>query len=212
LAARLRAYLITGILVTAPFAITLYIAWHVARWIDTRVASVVPARWNPETYLPFTLPGLGLLMLLAALMLVGMLAAGYVGRAFTRTIEKIVRRMPVVRSVYRALKQIIETVLAANSSAFREVVAVEFPRRGLWSLGFITGVPSGQPQRLAGEPVVNIFVPTTPNPTSGFLLFAPRSQIVPLAMSVEDGIKLVVSGGMVSPPTVAASPLRMAGG
>jgi len=200
LAARLRAYLFAGILVTAPISITFYLAWLLIGVIDGMVAGLIPARYNPETYLPFTVPGIGLLMVLLFLILVGMFAAGVAGKLLVRLGEGIVNRMPVIRSVYNALKQIFETVLANQSSAFREVVLVEYPRRGIWSIGFITGTTVGEVQNLTADEVVNVFLPTTPNPTSGYLLIVPRSDLVTLSMTVEDGIKMVVSGGIVTPP------------
>lgn len=200
LAARLRAYLFAGILVTAPISITFYLAWLFINAIDGLVAGVIPARYNPETYMPFSVPGIGLLVVLLFLVFVGMFAAGFVGRMVVRLGEAIVARMPVIRGIYSALKQIFETVLANQSNAFREVVLVEYPRRGIWAIGFITGTTEGEIQNLTADEVVNVFLPTTPNPTSGFLLFVPRSDLVRLNMGVEEGIKMVVSGGIVTPP------------
>jgi len=200
LAARLRAYLFAGILVTAPISLTLYLAWLFIDVIDGLVAALIPARYNPELFLPFTVPGLGLAAVLVFLVLVGMFAAGFAGRMVLRLGEAILGRMPVVRSIYSALKQIFETVLANQSNAFREVVLIEYPRRGVWSLGFITGTTQGEVQNLTADEVINVFVPTTPNPTSGFLLFVPNGDLIRLTMSVEDGIKMVVSGGIVTPP------------
>ncbi len=200
LAGRLRAYLFAGILVTAPISITLYLAWLFIGAIDGLVNGLIPARYNPETYLPFTVPGVGLLVVLIFLILVGMFTAGFMGRFMVRLGEGLVNRMPVIRSVYNALKQIFETVLANQSQAFREVVLVEYPRKGIWAIGFITGTTEGEVQDITADEVVNVFLPTTPNPTSGFLLILPRSELIPLTMTVEDGIKMVVSGGIVTPP------------
>ena len=122
------------------------------------------------------------------------------GRWGVRTGERILNRMPVVRSVYSAIKQIFETILAQQSNAFREAVLIEYPRRGIWAIGFITGTTKGEVQNLTEEETVNIFLPTTPNPTSGFLLFVPREEVVPLDMSVEEAVKMVISGGIVTPP------------
>lgn len=197
---RLRAYFLAGILVTAPAAITFYIAWLLISFIDEQVTGLLPDRYSPFEYLPFSVPGLGLLMLIVFLILVGMLTAGFVGRFTVRMGENILARMPVIRSVYGAVKQIFETVLAQQSSAFRQVVLVEYPRRGIWAVGFVSGVTTGEVQNLTAEETVNVFLPTTPNPTSGFLLFVPRGDLVVLSMSVEEGIKMVVSGGIVTPP------------
>jgi len=206
LGARLKAYLFTGILMTAPISITFYLAWLVIDGIDRLVNNVLPAAYHPDHYLPFSVPGLGVLILLIFLVLVGMASAGFAGRLLVRLGEALVARMPVVRGIYSATKQIFETVLAQQSDAFREVVLVEFPRKEVWSIAFITGTTKGEVQRLTAEDVVNVFVPTTPNPTSGYLMFVPRSQLVPLEMSVEEGLKMVVSGGLVTPPDRPSDP------
>ena len=129
-----------------------------------------------------------------------MLTAGFVGRVLVGLGERLVHRMPVVRNVYGALKQIFETVMSQSSGAFRQVVLFEYPRRGSWAIGFITGRTEGEVQNVTEEEVLNVFLPTTPNPTSGYLLFIPRSELVLLDMTVEEGIKMVVSGGIVTPP------------
>src|SRR5690606_24903037 len=144
-----------------------------------------PPAYNPATYLPFYVPGLGLLILIAALIVIGMFTAGFMGRLFHRTSERMLSRMPVIRTVYSAVKQILETVLAQQSNAFREAVLVEYPRRGMWAIAFITGRTEGEVQNLTEEETINVFLPTTPNPTSGFLLFVPKKDLVPLNMSVE---------------------------
>lgn len=201
--ARLRAYFFAGILVTAPIGITLYLTWLMIAFIDGQVTPLIPARYNPETYLPFGIPGLGVVVAVVFLTLVGALTAGFLGRLLVRASDRVMQRMPVVRNIHSALKQILETVLAQQSKAFRQVVLVEYPRRGIWTLGFITGQTLGEVQNVTQEEVLNVFVPTTPNPTSGFLLFVPRSDALVLSMSVEDGIKMVISGGIVTPPAAA---------
>lgn len=205
LMARLRAYFFAGVLVTAPIGITVYLAWLLVSFVDARVTPLIPATINPATYLPFAIPGLGLVIVVIALTLVGASTAGYFGRLITGFLDAVLARMPVLRGIYGALKQLVETILAQKSGAFREAVLVEYPRRGLWTIAFVTGVTDGEVhQRLTGDLVtgdlVNIFVPTTPNPTSGFLLFVPRTDLVPLAMSVENALKMIVSGGIVTPP------------
>lgn len=212
---RLRAYFFAGILVTAPAAITFYTAWLLIGWIDAWVASLMPGRY--QDLMPMSVPGLGLIVLILFLILVGMFTAGFVGRLVLRMSENLLARMPVVRSIYGAVKQIFETVLAQQSNAFRQVVLVEYPRRGIWAIGFVSGSTKGEVQNLTKDDCVNVFLPTTPNPTSGFLLFVPREDLVVLHMSVEEGIKMVVSGGIVTPsdprpvdvqkiPQVAANP------
>jgi len=198
--ARLRAYLIAGILVSAPIAITLFLSWRLITFVDNRVEALLPQRFNPETYLPFSVPGIGVLIILVALILIGALTAGFIGRFLMRQFDLILARIPAVRSLYGATKQVFETVLAHQSSAFREVVLVEYPRRGMWVLGFITGATEGEVQNLTEDTLINVFIPTTPNPTSGFLIFVPKSEVRVLAMTIEEGIKMVVSGGIITPP------------
>ena len=209
LGARLRAYFLAGILITAPLSITLYLAWLFVSFIDRTVAWVLPPRFNPETYLPFSVPGIGVVVIVATLIAIGWVTAGFVGRFVQRTSESIVFRIPGFRTVYGAIKQILETVLANQSSAFRQAVMVQYPRLGIWTIGFVTGKTEGEIQRLTDGEVVNVFVPTTPNPTSGFLLFVPRRDLMVLSMPVEDAVKMVVSAGIVAPPDhgVAAPPV-----
>lgn len=198
--AKSRGYFIAGILVTAPISITFYLAWLVINFFDTRITPLLPVKYNPETYLPFGVPGVGLLIFIIFLTVVGWLTAGLLGRWVMRLAERVLRRMPVIRSIYSATKQIVETILADQSETFRQVVLFEYPRRGSWALGFITGMTQGEVQSLTEDDVVNVFLPTTPNPTSGYLLFLPRRELVVLSMTVEEGIKMVVSGGIVTPP------------
>jgi uncharacterized membrane protein len=201
LLSRLRAYFLTGVIVTAPIGITAFLVWQFINFLDSQIEALLPARYNPETYLPFSIPGLGLLVTLAFLTMVGMLAAGFTGRALVRLGERLVARMPIVRSVYGTLKQIFETVLAQSSRSFREVVLIEYPRRGIGAIGFVTGPTRGEVQDKSEEELVNVFLPTTPNPTSGFLLFVPRKDLIHLDMTVEEGITMVISGGIVAPPS-----------
>jgi uncharacterized membrane protein len=197
LAGHLRAYFFAGILVVAPISITLYIAWLFIDFFDRQITPFIPAPWNPRAY---GIPGVGLLLVVVALTLLGAMTAGIAGRIWVRVSEAVMARTPVLRGIYSAVKQLFETVLAQKSQAFREVALIEYPRRGIWTMAFITGPAIGRVNELAGEPLVSVFVPTTPNPTSGFLLFLPRSDIQVLDMSVEDGLKLVISTGIVAPP------------
>ena len=199
LLSRLRGYLLAGILVTAPLAITAYLTISIVTFIDKRVVGFIPPHYNPNEYLPFSVPGLGLIIVLFFLVFIGMITANFFGRFFIRLSENLLDRMPVIRSLYGATKQVFETVLATQSNAFRDVVLFEYPRKGLWCIGFITSTTKGEVARITEEETVNVFVPTTPNPTSGFLLFVPRKDIQILDMSVEEGVKLVVSAGIISP-------------
>ena len=200
LAAKMRAYFFAGVLVTAPIAITFYLAWLFITFVDNHVKPLIPARYNPDAYLPFATPGLGVVIVLLFLTIIGWLAASFLGRFFHRTLDRFITQVPVIRSIYGTVKQIFETVLAQRSHAFREAVLIEYPRRGIWAIGFITGRTEGEVQNVTEEETVNVFLPTTPNPTSGFLLFLPRKDLVRLSMSVEEAIKMVISGGIVTPP------------
>ena len=199
LAARLRNYFLAGVIVVAPISITFFIVWQVVQVVDGNVQRMLPDRYNPETYLPFSVPGLGVVLMVGLITLIGMLAAGFVGRTVMRTSEQILNRMPVIRSIYGTLKQIFETVFSHSSQSFREVVLIEYPRRGIWAIGFVTGHARGEIQARVETELINVFLPTTPNPTSGFLLFVPREEVLRLDMSVEDGIKMVISSGIVAP-------------
>jgi uncharacterized membrane protein len=206
--ARLRRYFLTGIVVAAPILLTGYIAWATITWIDQLITPLIPRQYLPETYLPFKVPGIGLIIVLVAFTLVGWLTAGLAGRSLVRLGEAIVARMPVVRGVYSALKQIFETLFTQSSNSFRQVVLIEYPRKGVWTIAFITGNTTGEVgRRIAnGVEMINVYVPTTPNPTSGFLLFVPRDDLHYLDMSVEDGLKMLVSIGLVTPPEAGKPP------
>jgi uncharacterized membrane protein len=210
LAERLRAYLIAGLLVTGPISLTFYLAWLFVSFVDTSVATLIPSGYNPATYLPIPVPGLGLLIVGVGLILIGALTAGYLGRLLLRTSDRVMTRMPVIRGLYGATKQIFETVLSKQSNTFREVVLVEFPRPGMWTIGFITGHTEGEIRDALGDELINIYVPTTPNPTSGYLVFVPRRETVLLSMTVEEGIKFVISGGIVAPPPRPSPPAQPA--
>jgi len=197
--ARLRNYFLAGVLITAPITITVWLALQIVEFFDSTVRNIIPAAYNPEQYLPFGIPGLGLVMFVIGLTIIGALTAGLIGRSLMKMAERVLNRTPIVRTVYNALKQIFETVLQKQSNAFRHVVLIEYPRRGIWCLGFLSGTTEGEVQNLTDEKLLNVFLPTTPNPTSGFLLFLPKKDISILKMTVEEGIKMVVSGGLVTP-------------
>ena len=203
-AARLRNYFLAGVLATAPVCLTAYIAWRFVTWVDDGVFALVPPKYNPETYLqaylPFNVPGIGLIMALIGITLIGAVTAGLFGRLTRQLMEAVVNRLPIIRSVYNLIKQVTETALANRSQAFRECALIEYPRKGSWSVGFITGATYREFEALTGEAMINVFVPTTPNPTSGFLMFVRRNEVHVLDMSVEDGLKLVISLGLVVPP------------
>jgi len=197
---RLRNYFLAGIVVTAPIAITIYVTWGVLKFLDNKITPFIPEAYNPNSYLPVELPGLGLIIAVTFFVLVGFFARNFLGRLIVRISEGIVTRVPVINTIYGAIKQIFETVMASQSDAFKEVVMFEYPRKGIWVMGFVTGQTKGEVQTLTDTDTVNIFLPTTPNPTSGFLLFVPKKDLTFMKMSVEEGIKMIVSGGIITPP------------
>ena len=197
--ARMRGYFFAGLLVVAPVGITFWLSWLVLSFIDARVTPLIPYAYSPNTYVHFAIPGLGVLVLIIFIILVGALTRVLLGRWIVRGGEHLLSRMPIVRSIYGATKQIVETVLANQSDAFRQVVLFEYPRRGAWAMGFVTGKTTGEVQNITADEVVNVFLPPTPNPTYGYLLFLPRSELVELSMTVEEGIKMIISGGIVTP-------------
>ena len=200
LIAKFRNYFFTGILVTVPILITLYVTWIVITFIDIKVAGLLPEYLNFREAFPYQIPGLGLIIVIIFVTLIGALTPGLLGRTFLRFGERIVSKMPVVRSIYSAIKQIMETVMSTNSNSFREVVLVQYPRKGLWVIGFVTGSTKGEVKRTLSKDknLINVFIPTTPNPTSGFLLFVPKKDLIYLDMSVEQAVKMVISGGIVA--------------
>ncbi|SDE11526.1 DUF502 domain-containing protein [Limimaricola pyoseonensis] len=210
----LRNNFIAGVVVIAPIGLTVWLIWTMVGWIDSWVLPFVPDRFNPEQYIGINLRGVGVIFFILFTFLVGALAKGFVGRSLLRFGEGIVGRMPVVRSIYSGLKQIAETVFAQSESSFDQACLIEYPRKGLWALAFISTRAKGEVARkLPPEgDIVTVFLPTTPNPTSGFLLFLPRADVILLDMSVEEAAKLVISAGLVTPPDrerpVEAEPLR----
>jgi len=207
----LRRWFLAGFLVTAPVLLTGYLTWLIIGIIDGYVSKFLPRDLNPQTYVDFPLPGFGLIIGALIIIIIGALTTGFLGRSLIRFGERLVNGVPVIRSVYGATKQIMETVMASQSDAFREVVLIEYPRRGIWAIGFVTGTTRGEVQNLSSENLVNVFVPTTPNPTSGFLLFFPREDLITLDMGVEEAVKMVVSGGIVTPadPTPGRKPKQL---
>ncbi len=203
LMARLRGYFLAGILVTAPIGITIYLTYVFLNFVDSNVVGLLPKDWYDALYGGTIFPGFGVIIALSFFVVVGWFATNFLGRMIIRISEYIVDRMPVIRTLYSAIKQIFETIMASQSNAFREVVMLEYPRKGVWSIGFITGTSQGEVQDLTAKETVNVFVPTTPNPTSGYLLFVPKKELKYLNMTVEEGVKLVVSAGIITPETEA---------
>ncbi len=202
--ARLRNYFFTGVIVVAPITITGYLIWTFVTWVDRIVKPLIPPQYNPDTYLPFAVPGFGLLAGVLIVTMTGFLAANLVGRSVVNFGERLLDRMPLVRTLYRGLKQIFETVLNDRSDNFQSVGLIQYPRPGVWAVVFQSTETRGEvAAKIIGEygveDLVSVFLPTTPNPTSGFLLFVPRKDLIQLDMTVEDGAKLVISAGLVVP-------------
>jgi uncharacterized membrane protein len=198
---RLRNYFLTGLIVGGPLTITFYIVWWFINWVDGWVKPFIPEAYLPETYLPYTIPGFGLIVAFFGLTMLGFLTANLLGRTLIRFGENILHRMPVVRSIYRGMKQVFETVFAEEGTSFRKVALVEFPVKGTWSLVFLSAPPSTElAERLPGEDeYVSVFLPCAPNPTTGFFFFLPRRNIIEISMSVDDAAKLVMSAGVIQP-------------
>ncbi len=203
LGSKLRAYFFTGILVTAPVAMTFYVAYKVILWIDTGVGKLLPPQLRSYyDTLPFTIPGLGIIVLILTMTLVGMFAAGFIGKFFIRLGDWIVKRIPLISTVYSLLKKVFETFLSDKTAAFSKVVLLEYPRKGIWILGLVSTDTEGEVKNILKQEMVNVFVPTTPNPTSGFLIFMPKQDLIYLDMSVEEALKFIISGGIVAPDEV----------
>jgi len=201
IAARLRRYLLTGIVVVAPISITVYLTYVFLTFVDNNVGKIIPDEIMNQYFGGGTIPGLGLVAALFFFVVIGWLATNFMGRFIIRIYEYILDRMPIIRNVYGAIKQIFETIAASKSSAFREAVMLEYPRKGVYSIGFVTGATEGEVQDATKAETINVFVPTTPNPTSGYLLFVPKKELIYLKMTVEEAVKLVVSAGIITPPT-----------
>ncbi|MBR9649842.1 DUF502 domain-containing protein [Thalassovita aquimarina] len=201
--ARLRSSFLTGIVVIAPVGLTIWFLWSFAGWVDSFVLPLVPERFQPEQYIGINLRGVGIFFFLFFTILVGWIAKGLMGRSLIRFAESLVERMPVVRSIYSGVKQIAETVFAQSERSFEKACMVEYPRKGIWAVGFVSTEAKGEIVSRAGHPedddLLSVFVPTTPNPTSGFLLYFPRRDVIELDMTVEDAAKLVISAGLVYP-------------
>ena len=210
--AGLRASFLTGLVVIAPIGLTLWLIWTVVGWIDSWVLPFVPAKYRPDQYIGIDLRGVGVIIFLVFTVLVGWMAKGLIGRSLIGWAEGLVDRMPVVRSVYAGLKQIAETVFAQSESNFDRACLVQYPRHGVWAIAFISTEAKGEINARIphDEAIVSVFLPTTPNPTSGFLLFVPKRDVILLDMSVEDAAKLIISAGLVYPaPREAGEPARL---
>ncbi len=199
---RMRGNFLTGLVVVAPTLLTIYLIWTVITFVDDQIVPWVPGIYNPSTYLGVDIPGFGVVVFILFTAIVGYFTKNLFGRQIVLMAERWVDRMPIVRSIYNALKQIVETALSQSSTSFKHACLVEYPRRGLWAIAFVSTETRGEIlERVPDEGMMSVFLPTTPNPTSGFLLFVPKQDVVLLDMTVEEAAKLVISAGLVSPPT-----------
>jgi uncharacterized membrane protein len=210
--ARFRNYFLTGLIVAGPIAITFYLTWWFVTWVDGLVRPFVPIAYRPETYLPFGLPGSGLIVAVIALTLLGFLTANLIGRTLVDLGERLLGRMPVVRAIYRSLKQVFETLFSGKGSSFRRVGLVEFPSPGMWSIVLISQSPSEEiAESIPGrEEHISVFLPCAPNPTTGFFFYVPKSRVIEVEMSTEDAATLIMSCGVVQPGAGSDPQKRMA--
>jgi uncharacterized membrane protein len=200
IAGRIRNYFLTGLIVTGPVAVTLWLVWSFVTWVDNWVRPFIPVSYLPETYLPLKIPGFGLIIAFVVLTLLGFLTANLVGRTLVEFGENLLSRMPIVRPIYKTMKQIFQTLFSKSESSFRRVGLVEFPAPGMWSLVFLTQAPSADiAARLPQAEHVSAFMPCTPNPTTGFFFYVPRRDVIDLDISVEAAMTLLMSAGTVQP-------------
>ncbi|MCU7811383.1 MAG: DUF502 domain-containing protein [Candidatus Thiodiazotropha sp. (ex Notomyrtea botanica)] len=194
----LRRYLVAGLLVWLPLVATFFVIRLLVNWMDQSLL-LLPEAYRPDGLLGFHLPGLGVVLSLLILLLTGLVAANLFGRKLVSLWEHLLSRIPLVRSVYSAVKQMVETMFSDNGKSFRKVVLVEFPRRGMWTLAFLTSDEQGPVQQATGQEVISVYVPTTPNPTGGYFVLVPKGDVREIDLSVDDGLKLLLSMGAVNP-------------
>ncbi|HEY5796311.1 MAG TPA: DUF502 domain-containing protein [Bosea sp. (in: a-proteobacteria)] len=208
---RLRRYFLTGLVLAAPLAITASVTWWFVNFVDGLVKPLVPTAYWPDSYLAYPVPGFGLIIGLIGLTLLGFLTANLVGRSLVNAGEAILERMPVVRGLYKGVKQVFETIFSQSGTSFRKVGMVQFPQPGMWSIVFIAqeAAPEIAGKLPDGSEQIGVFLPCTPNPTTGFFFYLPRREVVELSISVEDGAKLIMSAGLIQPgqaaPKIAAA-------
>ena len=195
----LRARFVAGMLIALPIVATFIILEFLINLIDSFVVPLLPPSLRPETYLDYAVPGFGLIILVVFLTLVGAVATNFLGKFFVDVTDRVLTRVPIVRSVYSVFKQIRDVFQSNTAGQYKEIAMVEYPREGSWVIGFVAGAVKGEMRQRLGENYVGIFVPTTPNPTSGFLLYVAESKLIRLSMSVEEGAKIIFSGGLVVP-------------
>jgi uncharacterized membrane protein len=198
---RLRTYFLTGVVITGPVAITIYLTWWVITLVDGWVKPIIPRIYLPETYLPFAIPGFGLVVAFLLLTMLGFLTANLVGRTLLQSSERLLNRMPVVRGLYKSTKQIFETVFSQSGTTFKRVGLVEYPTKGMWSIVLISAEPRGDlAASLPGqEEHIGVFLPCAPNPTTGFFFYLPKKDVIEITMMPDEAAKLVMSAGLIQP-------------
>jgi len=194
----LKRNFLAGLLVLLPISLTIYVVFFLFKLVD-RFIDYLPTKYNPQTYLPFHVPGLGFILLVFMVFFIGLVARNYIGHKLVDIWEQLIGRIPFIRSIYIATKQLAETIFLKTDTNLKRVVLVEYPRKGLYVLGFTTGITKGEIQNKTHKKVINVFIPTTPNPTSGFYLLVPEEDLIYLEMAVEDAFKLLISGGIITP-------------
>lgn len=209
----LRKYFVTGLLIWVPLAITLWVLNLIIGTMDQSLR-LLPFEWQPQQLLGFNIPGLGVVLTVLVVFVTGLFTRNIIGQRLLNVWERLLGRIPIVRTIYSSVKQVSDTILSPNGQAFRKALMVQYPRAGAWTIAFQTGAPAAEVRRLVDEEMVSVYVPTTPNPTSGFFLMIPRSEVIELAMSVDEALKYVVSMGVVGPPDrgarEAAAPVAQA--
>jgi uncharacterized membrane protein len=194
----MKKYLIAGLLVWMPLGITFLVVRAIVDFLD-RSLLLLPYAYQPDNLLGFHIPGFGVVLAVVMVLATGMIVANFLGRRIVVAWESLLARIPVVRNLYAGIKQVLEAVLAADGKSFRKVLLVEYPRKGVWSLAFMTSSDLGEVQEKTAGDVVSVFIPTTPNPTSGFVLMVQRSEVIEMDMTVEEGLKMIISMGVVVP-------------
>ncbi len=195
----MKKYLIAGLLVWMPLGITFLVVRAIVDFLD-RTLLLLPSAYQPDNLLGFHIPGLGVLLAVILVVVTGIIVANFLGKRIVIAWESLLAKIPLVRTLYAGIKQVMEAVLATDGKSFSKVLLIEYPRKGVWSLAFMTSDELGEVQDKTGSKVISVFIPTTPNPTSGFVLMVPEKDVIELEMSVEDGLKMIISMGVVVPP------------
>jgi uncharacterized membrane protein len=200
----LKKYLITGLLIWVPLVITVWVLSFLVGTLDQTLL-LLPDDWRPRAWLGFNIPGLGVLLTLVVVLLTGMLGANMIGQRLVKVWEALLNRIPVVKSLYSSVKQVSDTLFSSSGQAFRKALLVQYPRQGSWTIAFLTGQPGGDVANYLTGEYVSVYIPTTPNPTSGFFLMMPKADVIELDMNVDEALKYIISMGVVPPENKSAA-------